>query len=146
MLGLQDRSVFEGSLSLSTMCNEPKICKNPLRKIPSFYLISCYRNFMKITVSSLAKLWYFLQWSLTVEHFSKPWCTLSLTSNFSIVFKFTHCEMCRYLEFFWSVFSGIQTAYREIRNISPYRVQMWENTEQKNSEYRHYSLSVSLMT
>ena len=29
-----------------------------------------------------------------------------------------------------------------IRIISPYSVQMWKNTDQRNSEYRHYSRSV----
>ena len=33
--------------------------------------------------------------------------------------------------FFWSVFSRIRTEYGEIRNISPYSVRMWENTDQK---------------
>ena len=33
--------------------------------------------------------------------------------------------------FFWSVFSHIQTEYGEILRLSPYSVQMWENTDQK---------------
>ena len=33
--------------------------------------------------------------------------------------------------FFWSVFFRIRTEYREIRSISPYSVQMRENTVQK---------------
>ena len=49
-----------------------------------------------------------------------------------------------YSEFFWSVFSCIWTTYREIQSISPYSVRMRENTEQKNSEYRHFSRSVEL--
>ena len=47
-----------------------------------------------------------------------------------------------YLEFFWSVFSRIQTEYEEIRSISPYSVQMPENTDQKISEYGCFSRSV----
>ena len=47
-----------------------------------------------------------------------------------------------YLEFFWSVFSRIQTEYEEIRSISPYSVQMPENTDQKISEYGYFSRSV----
>ena len=46
-----------------------------------------------------------------------------------------------YSEFFWSVFSCIQTEYGEIRSICPYSVRMRENTDQKNSEYGYFSLS-----
>ena len=52
--------------------------------------------------------------------------------------------MCPYSEFFWSVFSRIQTEYEEIFRIFPYSVQMRENKDQKNSEYRHLSRSVLL--
>ena len=55
---------------------------------------------------------------------------------------FTLREMCPYSEFFWSVFSRNQTEYGEIRNVSPYSVQMRKNTDQKNSEYRYFSRSV----
>ena len=50
-------------------------------------------------------------------------------------------ERCPYSEFFWSVFSRILTEYRGILRISPYSVRMRENTDQKNSEYRHLSRS-----
>ena len=43
-----------------------------------------------------------------------------------------------YSEFFWSVFSRIRTEYGEILRIFPYSVQMWENTDEKNSEYGHF--------
>ena len=52
-------------------------------------------------------------------------------------------EKCLYSEFFWSVFSRIQTEYGEVLRICPYSVRMQENTDQKNSEYGHYSSSVS---
>ena len=52
-------------------------------------------------------------------------------------------EKCPYSEFFWSVFSRIRTDYREIQNISPYSVQIWENTDQKNSKYEGISCSES---
>ena len=52
--------------------------------------------------------------------------------------KWTLCEKCPYSEFFWSVFSRIRTEYGEKRSIS---VQMRENTNQKNSEYGHFSRS-----
>ena len=44
-------------------------------------------------------------------------------------------EKCLYSEFFWSVFSCIL-----------YSVQMRENTDQKNSEYGHFSRSVLRVT
>ena len=34
--------------------------------------------------------------------------------------------------------------YGEIFRISPYSVRMWENPDQQNSEYRHFSRSVLL--
>ena len=36
------------------------------------------------------------------------------------------------------MFPRIRNEYGEIRNISPYSVQMRENTDQKNSEYGHF--------
>ena len=53
-------------------------------------------------------------------------------------------KKCPYLELFWSVFSRIRTEYKEILGISPYSVQMWENTHQNNSEYGHFSRSAEL--
>ena len=50
-------------------------------------------------------------------------------------------EKCPYSGFFWSVFSRIWTKYGDIRSISPYSVQMRENTDQKNPEYGHFSRS-----
>ena len=45
-------------------------------------------------------------------------------------------EKCPCSEFFWSVFSCSQTGYgRE-------KLQMWENADQKKSEYRHVLCSV----
>ena len=37
-------------------------------------------------------------------------------------------ERCPYSEFFWSVFSYIRTEFGKIRSISPYSIQMLENT------------------
>ena len=51
-------------------------------------------------------------------------------------------EKCPYSEFFLSVFSHIRTEYGEILLISPYSVQMQENTDQKNSKYGHFLRSV----
>ena len=50
-------------------------------------------------------------------------------------------EKCPYLEFFWSVFSYIRTEYGEILHASPYLAWIRENTNQKNSEYGHFSRS-----
>ena len=55
--------------------------------------------------------------------------------------KDTLREKCPYSEFFWSIFSHIWTEYGEILRISPYSVRMRENTDQKNSEYGHFSRS-----
>ena len=43
-----------------------------------------------------------------------------------------------YSEFFWSVFSRIQTEYGEILRIFPYSVWIRENTDQKNFDYGHF--------
>ena len=44
---------------------------------------------------------------------------------------------------FWSVFSSIWTGYREIQSMHPYSVGMREYTDQKISEYGHFSSSGS---
>ena len=50
-----------------------------------------------------------------------------------------HCvKKCPYSELFWSVFSRIRTEYGEILRISPYSVQIRENTDQNNSEQGHF--------
>ena len=47
-------------------------------------------------------------------------------------------EKCLYFDFYLSAFSSIPSEYKEILRISPYSVQMQENTDQKNSEYGHF--------
>ena len=47
-------------------------------------------------------------------------------------------EKFPYSEFFWSAFSRNRTEYGEIWSISPYSVQMRENTDQENSEQKHF--------
>ena len=47
-------------------------------------------------------------------------------------------EECPYLELFFSTFSCIQTECGEVRSNSSYSAQMRENTNQNNSEYRHF--------
>ena len=53
-------------------------------------------------------------------------------------------EKCPCSKFFWSVFSRIWTEYGDILRIHPYSVHMREKTEQKNSEYGHFSRRVNL--
>ena len=48
-------------------------------------------------------------------------------------------EKCPYLQLFWFAFFRIRTEYGEILRISPYSVQMRENTVQNNSEYWVFS-------
>ena len=38
----------------------------------------------------------------------------------------------------FGVFSPIWTKYEDLLCKSPYSVQMWENTDQKNSEYKFF--------
>ena len=40
-------------------------------------------------------------------------------------------EKCPYSKFFWSIFSSIRTEYGEILRISPYSIQILEDTDQK---------------
>ena len=65
---------------------------------------------------------------------------------FLIVPRITMREKCPYSEFFWFVFSRIRTENGEIWCISPYSVQMGENTDQKSSEYGHFSHNVRSRT
>ena len=51
-------------------------------------------------------------------------------------------EKCPYSEFFWSLLFRIRTEHRD----SPYSVQMRENTDQKNSEYEHFSGSAIVVS
>ena len=43
---------------------------------------------------------------------------------------------------FWSRFSRIWTEYGDLKSKHPYSVQMRENTDQKNTEYGHFSRNV----
>ena len=72
-------------------------------------------------------------------------CTLNSVNLVYLVYyglkvQALHESVCTQ-SFFMSVFSCIRTEYREIRSISPYLVQMRENTDQKNSEYGYFSRS-----
>ena len=56
-----------------------------------------------------------------------------------MILKHTLFEKCPYLEFSWSLFSCIRIEYGDMSSISPYSVQTWENTDQKNSKYGYFS-------
>ena len=62
-----------------------------------------------------------------------------LSKALATIKNFKMRKMCQYSELFWSAFSFILTEYGEIRNISPYSVQMRENADQNNSEYGHFA-------
>ena len=67
---------------------------------------------------------------------------IQITYLFYKLTKESHCvksvRIRKVSVFFWPVFPRIWTEYGEIRNISPYSVQMQENTDQKNSGYEHF--------
>ena len=76
--------------------------------------------------------------------FSATLLKKSITAVFLwLLRKFSLREKWPYSESFWSVFSRIWAEYGETPLISPYSVQMWKNTDQKNSEYEKFSGSVS---
>ena len=57
---------------------------------------------------------------------------------------FLHCvKSVRIRSFSGLYFPRIRTGYVEIRSIFLYSVRMWENMDQKNSEYKHFSSSVN---
>ena len=59
--------------------------------------------------------------------------------------KKNHCvKSVQIGSFFWFVFSHIRTEYGEIRSISPYSVEMRENTDQKKTVFGHFSSSKRL--
>ena len=53
-------------------------------------------------------------------------------------------EKCPCQEFFWSIFSRIRIKYGEVLRISPNSVRIRKNTDQKNSEYGHFSRSADV--
>ena len=59
--------------------------------------------------------------------------------------KVTLRKKCPYSELFWYVFSRISTEYGNLLHESPNSVQMLENTDQKYSQYGHFSHSLILL-
>ena len=50
-------------------------------------------------------------------------------------------EKCPYSNFFRPVFSLIRTEYGDIKSVSQYSVQLWENMNQQKHKYGHFSRS-----
>ena len=82
-------------------------------------------------------------WLLIMGKKKKEIC-VSLHKSVGIVQLPILRENCSYSDFFWSLFSGISIEYGKILRISLYSVQMRENTDQKISEYGHFSRSAVL--
>ena len=81
-----------------------------------------------------------LQWHLRKVLYELLHHDMSLKST-KIIPTSSLRKKCSYPELLWSVFFRIRTEYGEILRISPYSVQMRENTDQNNSEYGHFSRS-----
>ena len=65
----------------------------------------------------------------------------NLCSNFFFL-TLAPRKQCPYSELFWSILSGIQIQYGEIRSMSPYSVRMQKSTDQNDSEYGHFSRTI----
>ena len=65
----------------------------------------------------------------------KVCCPIILFSLLPYFGRFPLCKICPYSEFFWSAFFRIWTEFGDLLSDSLYSVQVWENMDQKNSEY-----------
>ena len=90
--------------------------------------------------SKVSKSWYDGQLAMNDYTENSQFAVFSNAVGFSPCIPLR--QKCLYSKFFWSAFSRIRTDYGEILRISPHSFRMWENTDQKNSEYRHFSRSV----
>ena len=85
----------------------------------------------------------FFSW-LDIFHYI-DWVILTFLAVIFFCFsRFELCKKCPYSEFLWSVYSHIQTEYRDLSSKSSYSSQVKENTAQKNSEYGHFLLRIEL--
>ena len=83
---------------------------------------------------------------------SDPVCGLSqcfpafciMLKSIKINENFVQSKNCPYLEFFQSVFSRIRSEYGDVYSKFLCSFQMRENTDQKNSEYGHFSRSAGM--
>ena len=113
-------------------------------------------NFSFICISFIVLLHYIICAYTVASYYSWKSCSSQIapskrnnfSNQFDIFNQFTslsrnspqiHCVKSPYSELFWSVFSYIWTAYREIRSISSYSARMRENTDLSNFEYGHFS-------
>ena len=55
-------------------------------------------------------------------------------------------KKCPHSEFFWSALSRIWIEDGELKSKSPFFVQMWENTDQKNFKFGPFSLTEHLQS
>ena len=102
-------------------------------------VISLSNNDVKSVDSNLKKG---VQFCINLKHIKMPIIKLSTIpirykSVDLLAFQQTEVQSllrkCPYVEFFWSAFLPIWTEYGEILRISPDSNQIWENTDQKNS-------------
>ena len=75
----------------------------------------------------------FVYWQLKTSHM-RSWKSL-----FHTAWKVSKCGV-----FFWSVYSRIRTEYKDLFRKSPYSVRIWENMDQENSVFGHFSHSAKV--
>ena len=97
-------------------------------KLPS---LPSKKNDLAITFKKLSKF-------CSVEFCLIP---LLVLLSFSRIVSPTPRIKYPYSGLFWSTSSRTWAEYGKIRSISPYSVRMWENADQNNSEYVHFSRS-----
>ena len=95
------------------------------RKLVKWSKKNCFQIWKCINIKCINR---HSSWTLISFIFWK-YCFVSETIHYSLR------KNCPYSELFWSVFSRIRTEYGEIRSIQ------FENTDQNNSEYEHFSRS-----
>ena len=98
---------------------------------------------LQLSKSLFAFRFYKVKSAGNFPFFSKSFATSFLEYNKDNLWQSLR-EKSPYSEFFCSAFSHIRTEYEETWSMSPYSVQMWENTDQKNFEYGYFLRSESL--
>ena len=102
----------------------------------------CLQKFYNIVDTSLLPLMAFSHKNVTAKTTTLgDWRHSEYASDLQQCLCITLLKKCPHSEFFWSVFSHLRTVYGETLCISPYSAWMRENTDQKNSEYGHFSHS-----
>ena len=75
--------------------------------------------------------------------------TKSCLKTFKITMKHQndhYMKSVRIRSFSGPYFPAFRLNTKKIHSISPYSVQMWENTDQKNYEYGHFSRKMTILT